>query len=248
LNETMNLIDGDVAGALSAPPPQSLPEFLLLRETHHRLMNSFTLIEAYLHLQFDATTGTLPSKALIRLREMITAQGKLYQCLALRQTNEPIPLHDYMIRLCRCLSDAVLHPFGITCDVAADAGDLSAWQCERLGLAMTELVINAAKHAFGGRSDGKICIEARRRGERWHCVVADNGCWSDPMSQNGVGDSRKNGSSAGSQIVESLVRTLGGTKVAHPTPAGTIVVMTFPAALPRKVKQSGLVKSHIAAR
>ena len=34
--------------------------------------------------------------------------------------------------------------------------------------------------------------------------------------------------SVGSQIVESLVRSLGGTKMAHSTAAGTVVVVTFP--------------------
>jgi two-component system, sensor histidine kinase PdtaS len=217
--------------ATNVEPLPEAPEFLLLRESHHRLMNSFAFMGAYLRLHSDATTGTLPSVAVARLAEMITAQGKLHQCLALRQRREPIPFNDYITRLCRCLSDAVLHPFGITYDLVADAGYLSAWQCERLGLALTELAMNAVKHGFHGRSDGKICIETRRRGERWHCVVADNGCWADPVSRNKVGDAWNSDLAVGSQIVESLVGTLGGTKVAHLTPTGTIVVMTFPAVL-----------------
>ena len=185
MHDAMNSIGATIMGSIPQESAGPLPEFLLMRETHHRLMNSFALIAAYLRMEADGSSGALPSKAVVRLTEMIRAQSELHRCLALRQTDEMIALDDYMIQLCRCLSAAVLRPFGVTCEVATDAGYLPAWQCERLGLATTELVLNAVKHAFGQRSSGKISITLRRQGDKWRCVIADNGCCFDPSGDTG---------------------------------------------------------------
>lgn len=225
MHDATNGLEMDAFGSAHDLQPSS--EFLLLREAHHRLMNSFTLMAVYLRRESGAASGTLPSKAVLRFEEMIYAQSELHRCLALGQTSDLIRIDDYMIRLCRCLSDALLRPFGVNCEVAADVGSLPAWQCERLGLATTELVMNAVKHAFRGRSGGKLAVKLRCRGDTWRCIVADNGSCLASSAENGVSAPRTR--SIGLQIIESLVNTLSGSKTTHSTPAGTMVVITFPA-------------------
>ena len=44
-----------------------------------------------------------------------------------------------------------------------------------LGLIITELVINALKHAFPNSRKGKIVIDYRSDGQDWTLSVSDNG-------------------------------------------------------------------------
>lgn len=239
MHEATTSCEPDDVERVSKAPPRALPEFLLVRETHHRLMNSFALMDAYLRRESRGASGTLPATAVVRFAEMIYAQGELHRCLALQQTIEPIRLDDYLIRLCRCLSGAVLRPFGVVCKVTADAGYLPAWQCERLGLITTELVVNAAKHAFPERSSGTIRVELRHSGDKWHCVVADNGSGFEAAGLPWSDGTPAKEASVGSQIVDTLVRSLEGTKVVRVTPVGTIVAITFPAASLATEKRRG---------
>jgi two-component sensor histidine kinase len=93
---------------------------------------------------------------------------------------------------------------------------MHAEKCEFLGMVITELVLNAAKHAFPGNISGCVRIEIVERDERWYCTVSDNG----------IGIS-KNSPGSGSQIADGLVDALGGQLTVCTGPNGTAVSITF---------------------
>jgi len=98
--------------------------------------------------------------------------------------------------------------------VACDDSSVSADASVSLGLIVTELVINALKHAFPDGRHGKITIDYRTHGPNWTLSVGDNGVgMPTPDAQ-----SAKPG--LGTSIVEALAKQLDAhVQLASASPA-----------------------------
>lgn len=72
------------------------------------------------------------------------------------------------------------------------------------GLIITELVINALKHAFPGDRDGKILVDYHSLGQEWKLSVSDDGVGT-PETLAGA----KAG--LGTSIIEALANQLDAT-------------------------------------
>jgi two-component sensor histidine kinase len=202
------------------PPPQRPVEELLRIETHHRLMNTFSILCAILERELN-TCDPRNRVALDRSVRIISAHGALHRFLALETPRSPVALGEYITKLSRCLSEAVLKPMDVTCEVIADEGFMPAVQAERLGLVLCELLINAAKHGFPHKRTGLVCIEVARQDHGWCCTVTDNGGgFRDAVPAAGLG----------TQILEGLVRRLNGRMIVQSTAEGTTVTLLFPLA------------------
>jgi two-component sensor histidine kinase len=115
------------------------------------------------------------SIAVDRFERRIVAFGRLYQLLSDDPDLKSVSIEGFFEDLCVALSEAILEPAGIRCEAAIESGTLPASQCHRLALMVTELVTNAAKHAFPNKNVGLIRIEVTHREGSWCCTVADNG-------------------------------------------------------------------------
>jgi two-component sensor histidine kinase len=111
----------------------------------------------------------------------------------------------------------------VTVDDSIAAADTSV----SLGLIVTELVINALKHAFPGNRKGRILVDYRCRGPNWKLSIKDDGV--------GIAGNPGNAKAGlGSSIVEALAKQLGaeirvtdahpGTKVSIAHTAAPILV------------------------
>src|ERR1700676_2077772 len=202
------------------PPPHRPVEELLRIETHHRLMNTFSILCAILKREFN-TCDPRNRVALDRSVRIISAHGALHRFLALETPRSPVALGAYITKLSRCLSEAVLEPMDVTCEAIADEGFMPAVQAECLGLVLCELVINAAKHGFPHERSGMVRIEVARQDHGWCCTVTDNGGgFPDALPAAGLG----------TQILEALVRRLNGRMIIQSTAEGTTVTLLFPLA------------------
>jgi two-component sensor histidine kinase len=81
-----------------------------------------------------------------------------------------------------------------------------------LGLIVTELVINALKHAFPENRSGKIVVSYRSVGKNWTLSVSDNGVGmrTGPIAAK---------AGLGTSIVQALSKQLNGSILiedAHP--------------------------------
>jgi two-component sensor histidine kinase len=128
-------------------------EFLLLREMHHRFANTLTVLTSVLRRELALSASPELRDSLARCEARIVAFGNLHRCLVVGAANDWISVQYYIEHLCEALSEALLKPLGVRCEVFADAGEFPGERCERLGLVITELVTNAAKHAFHGRNE-----------------------------------------------------------------------------------------------
>jgi len=128
-----------------------------------------------------------------------------------------ISVQNHVEHLCEALSKAVLTPQGIRCEVIVEDGHRSAEWCEGLSLIIAELVMNAAKHAFGRRRDRLVRVEFINRVDSSLCIVSDNGIGSTSSARG-----------AGSQIVRQIAQKIGGRIVTNSTRRGTSVTFVCP--------------------
>lgn len=191
-------------------------ENLLLQEINHRMLNTLTAISLGFERDLNSL-GCSHGRHLLQHTQRILDHAEIYRCLCLPEGGGNIAVDEYLSRLCRYLAKAILMPIGVECGVVFEPGLLCSSQCERLGMIVSELVFNAAKHAFDGRQ-GWVHIAFRRHGEEWWCSVEDNG--------RGFGIPK---AGAGGRIVKALVASLGGTVSAASGSAGATITVYVPA-------------------
>jgi two-component sensor histidine kinase len=123
-------------------------------------------------------------------------------------------------------------------ELSVDDSVVNADVSVSLGLIVTELVINALKHAFPGDRAGKIMVDYFSYGPNWRLSVRDNG-----VGMPANPESTKPG--LGTSIVEALVRQLNSRiKVAdaHPgTDVSIIHAQLATVAAPAKVQTNRAV-------
>jgi two-component sensor histidine kinase len=190
-------------------------EFLLLREMHHRLANTLTVLTSALRCEFARSAVPELQDSLARYEARIVAFGNLHRSLLVGAADGLVSVPYYIEHLCEALSEALLKPLGVGCEVFAEAGECLSERCERLGLVVAELVTNAAKHAFHGRENGRVRVKLINRGDCWVCIVSDNGIGS-AMAPSGIG----------TKILEQLVGSLGGALIRKSKFHGTSVFVT----------------------
>jgi two-component sensor histidine kinase len=192
---------------------------LVLRESHHRMKNTLTLLGASVRRDFSRPGTRDMSGAVDRFEQRIVAFGRLYQLLSDSDSLTAVSVEAFFENLCEALSEAVLEPAGIRCEAAIESGALPASQCHRLALMLTELVTNAAKHAFPNKNDALIRIEIANRDDAWLCTVADNGIGATGPLQG-----------TGSRILEGLARSIDARLQGEAGQGGTRVTIVMPAA------------------
>jgi two-component sensor histidine kinase len=144
-----------------------------------------------------------------------------------------IGLRAYLDQLCESLGASMIHdPAQITLGSSVDNSVVSADTSISLGLIVTELVINALKHAFPGDRVGRIQVDYDSHGVDWTLSITDDG-----VGMPVYPDSAKVG--LGSNIVEALAKQLGAdVRVADAKPGTEVSVVhteTAPGAADKKL-------------
>jgi two-component sensor histidine kinase len=197
--------------------PSAVDELFLLREMNHRFANTLTLLICQFRSDPESFVSSQFRDLIARAEARIVAFSKLHRSLMIGAANTSISVQDYVEHLCTSLSEAVLEPMGVRCEVTVDTGIMPAARCELLGLVIAELVTNSAKHAFPNRDGGVVRVKLGRKDQLWVCIVSDNGEVTNPTPQG-----------TGTKIIGQLVRLLGGSLVRNSGRHGTSVVVIFP--------------------
>jgi two-component sensor histidine kinase len=191
---------------------------LVIREAHHRMKNTLMLLAVSVRRDFKRGGIKEFSAAVNRFERRVVAFGQLYYLLSGDEDIETISVAGFFEPLCEALSETILEPVAIRCAVAIGDGTISATQCHRLGLIVTELVTNAAKHAFPNKKAGLIRIEALHRNRCWCFTVTDNGRGATGSLQG-----------TGGRILESLARSIRAQMLYESDEDGTRVTIVVPA-------------------
>jgi two-component sensor histidine kinase len=174
---------------------------ILLDEVQHRVANSLQIIASVLmqsarKVQSEETRGHLRN-AHHRVMSIAAAQRHLAA-----STLGDVALRPYLIQLCESLGASMIHdPDRLSIAVTIDESVVPPNVSVSLGLIITELVINALKHAFPAQQHGTIAVNYRSGKQGWTLSVTDDGVG---MPANAA----KPG--LGTGIVEALARQLEG--------------------------------------
>ena len=117
----------------------------------------------------------------------------------------------------------------ISLEVHAQDGSATSEQAVSMGLIVTELVLNALKHAFPDGREGCVLVAYDVAGPNWRLTVSDDGIGRPdedaPMAVPGLG----------TNLVEALANQLDARVESRIGPTGTIMSIThasFPSRLP----------------
>ncbi len=148
---------------------------ILLQEVQHRVANSLQIIASVLmvsarKVQSEETRGHLQD-----------AHGRVMSIAAVQRqlaasTMGEVRLDAYFTKLCESLSTSMISDHKqLSLAVDIDDSTVKADTSISLGLIVTELVINALKHAFPKHRQGKITVAYNSKGNDWTLSIADNG-------------------------------------------------------------------------
>lgn len=192
---------------------------ILLQEVQHRVANSLQIIASVLmqsarRVQSEEARGHLHD-AHHRVMSIAALQRQLST-----SSGGNVELRAYLTQLCQSLGASMIAaPDRLSIEVTVDNSAVEADVSVSLGLIVTELVINALKHAFPDQRMGKIVIDYRSSGNDWTLSVTDNGIGMPAGS-----DAPKAG--LGTGIVEALSKNLQGEIRLSDADPGTAVTIT----------------------
>ncbi|HEY4941451.1 MAG TPA: sensor histidine kinase [Rhizomicrobium sp.] len=192
---------------------------VLLQELQHRVANSLQIIASVLmqsarRVQSDELRGHLRDA-----HQRVMSVAALQQQLAASPVGD-VELRPYFTALCKSIGASMIRDHNqMSLDVSVDGSVASADVSVSLGLIVTELVINALKHAFPDDRGGKIKVDYRAHGPNWTLSVSDNGIGMPA-------DSKDAKPGLGSSIVQALTAQLHAVvRVAGANPGTAVSIV-----------------------
>ena len=146
---------------------------MLMRELQHRVKNNLQLITALIRLEArSAAEGE--TVALARLASRIDALTVLYRTLSAENAPAEIDLGQYLSDVATSVMDVNAIP-GVEIDIEVGFCPLSINVAMPAGLLINEMLTNALKYAFAGRSGGRLKLICTSEGGRVTVIVSDDG-------------------------------------------------------------------------
>jgi two-component sensor histidine kinase len=149
-------------------------ETLLLDELNHRINNDFACAIAIIYHAAAHSAADGVKHALREVAQLLQHYAQVHRALQPPDRETLVDAQEYLGNLCRAISRSKLAPLDIELVFAVVPLLLEASRCWRLGMIVSELITNAARHAFAGRPGG-IRVELSRGGGFVTCTVADDG-------------------------------------------------------------------------
>lgn len=189
---------------------------VLLQEIQHRVANSLQIIASVLMQSARRVNSEESRLHLSDAHNRVMSIAALQRQLAVA-SSENVSLRPYLTDLCRSIGASMIRdPESITLTVRCDDVTSSSNMSVSLGLIVTELVINALKHAFPDDRKGKISVDYSPKGAGWTLTVTDDGIGMPS-------DSAAPKAGLGTTIVQALAKQLGATIEVSDTSPGTAV-------------------------
>ena len=202
-----------------------------IREIHHRVKNNLQTVAALLRLQARRMTEPAARAALEESVRRVASIAVVHETLA-GSREDVVEVDDVLDQVLPMLGDVTSVGPAARITRAGTFGELPAAAATPLVMAVTELLQNAAGHAFEDGQPGSIELSADRDGDDLVVRVRDDGrglpAGFDPAASSGLG----------LQIVRTLVTSELGGALHATTPAqppgpgrpGTEVVLELPGA------------------
>jgi two-component sensor histidine kinase len=197
---------------------------VLLQELQHRVANSLQIIASVLMQSARKVQSDETRTHLYDAHQRVMSVATLQQQLVASSVAD-VELRPYFTALCESIGASMIRDHNqLSLDVSVDESSTSADVSVSLGLIVTELVINALKHAFPEDRSGKIKVDYRSHGPNWTLSVSDDGVG---MPTDAAGT--KPG--LGTTIIQALTKQLQAViKITDAKPGTAVSVVHAPIA------------------
>jgi two-component sensor histidine kinase len=212
-------------------PTMLSPDVDLLQEANHRIANHLSLIVGMVHAQASGVARGPETLSRDQVRELlqetagkIVSVSHLHRHLANRAETQTIDLGNYLLDNATSLISSlglsararVVHRLDKDCATTPD-------RAQAIGLVLSEVVMNAVKHAHPSGIPVQISISCRK---------LDGGALAIEIGDDGVGlpegfDWNKGGG-VGFLLIRSLAQKLGADLYVEFDTLGTIFLLTLP--------------------
>jgi len=197
---------------------------MLLQEMQHRIANSLQIIASILLLKARTVQSEETRMHLRDAHQRIMSVAAVQQQLLTSSHGDPVYIGPYLSRLSQALAASMTDDSRpISLEVQSEGSAVSSAEAVSIGLIVTELVINAFKHAFVGDEAAGVLVVAYEAAETsWRLTVSDNGIGTP----EGQLDSDKPRPGLGTIIVETLAKQLDARVEVMRSRRGTTVSIT----------------------
>ena len=204
---------------------------MLLEELQHRVANSLQIIAAIILMKSRSVKSEETRLHLQDAHNRVMSVAAVQQHLNVSGNAAPIEMAPYLSKLCGSLTTSMIGDSRpVVLKVSCEGGSVTSREAVSIGLIVTELVLNALKHAFSGdRIDRQIIVGFDVAGTNWKLSVADNGVGK----LDGVFAQAKTG--LGTSIVEALAQQL----------EARVEIVTGPDGTTASVKHATFVKMPV---
>lgn len=197
---------------------------LLLREVHHRVKNNLQIVTSLLNLRAAGLASPVARRAMREAQLRIKSLAFVHRSLYEQEEVSSVALHEMLEDICpqfHELSEGLSSRVALRLELSPYF--VSADQATPLALLVTELLSNAAKHAFPDDLDGTVTVSL---------VVLPDGRAVLSIADNGVGPPKEEAAAGprrglGTTLVEMLAKQLGATLLVENGGQGWKVSITF---------------------
>jgi len=204
------------ADTLRAKDDRLRENAVLLKELGGRVANSLQIIASVLLQSAQRVASDETRGHLYDAHNRVLSVAAVQRQLSVTQSGA-VHLDTYLNDLCDSLGASMIRDTNqISLEVKVGKGVTTAEGSVSLGLIVTELMINALKHAFPDHRKGKVVVSYHSKGDAWTLSVADDGV--------GIRDGEFPGKSGlGSSLVEALAHRLEARVNVSKANPGTVV-------------------------
>lgn len=148
---------------------------LLQHELGHRVKNNFQMVGSLLRLQARRAGNEVATRILTTTVLRIQGMSALHESLYRNRDIGRVELSEYLRDVCGRVAEAQTDGRAVTVAFSGEPVELPGEYALPLGLATSELVSNALRHAFPAGRAGHVAVNLRRDGDEVTLAVQDDG-------------------------------------------------------------------------
>jgi two-component sensor histidine kinase len=205
---------------------------LLLRELNHRINNELTCAICTVSASATESDNVAVKAALLDVADLLHRCADVHRALRMPDQEPLTDVAKYLQQLCFSITKYRLERLAIRVLFSADDLRLEGERCWKLGLIVSELLTNVARHAQFDARHPELRVELLLAGNIVKCRVSDNGSTPEPFRRGG-----------GLAIIAELATSLGGGVHTSCAAEGSSFLLTFPLT---DTEQRAAAAAHVA--
>jgi two-component sensor histidine kinase len=190
---------------------------LLLRELNHRINNELTCAICAISIKAMESENVAVKAALLDVVDLLNQCADVQGALHIPDQRRLTDAARYLQQLCFSITKYRFDSRAIHLLFSADDLRLEGERCWKLGLIVSELLTNVARHAKFDARRPEVRVDLKHVGNIVNCKVSDNGLASEPIRRG-----------RGLAIIGELVSSLGGRVHTSCAVEGSYILVTFP--------------------